>query len=162
MTSVECASSSPQATRALGRALGALCTGGECLLLHGPLGAGKTCFVQGLALGLGVSEKEPVVSPTFVIHAQYAGRVELNHVDAYRLAGAPDVPDLGLEELYEGPGVTAVEWAEFLGPVIPAERLDISLAIAGPSERALSFEVRPPSSTRYAGLLERFAAAALA
>lgn len=138
---VELLSTSPEATRALGHCVGAHCRGGEVLLLNGTLGAGKTCFLQGLARGLGIPEDEPVVSPTFVLHVQYHGRLEFNHLDAYRLADAPDIPDLGLDELYADMGaVTAIEWAELLHNHIPSSYLHIEIEPTGETDRLFRFE----------------------
>ena len=98
--------------RALGVALGRAAVAGDRFLLEGPLGAGKTTFVQGLAAGLDVLT--PVSSPSFVIENQYRGRLVLYHVDLYRLERVE--PELweSLEEHLYGDGVTAVEWAERL------------------------------------------------
>lgn len=98
--------------RALGQALGRVAVAGDRFLLEGPLGAGKTTFVQGLADGLDV--RTPVSSPTFVIENQYRGRLVLYHVDLYRLERVE--PELweSLEEHLYGDGVAAVEWAERL------------------------------------------------
>ncbi|MEK6695208.1 MAG: tRNA (adenosine(37)-N6)-threonylcarbamoyltransferase complex ATPase subunit type 1 TsaE, partial [Nitrospirota bacterium] len=89
--------SSAEATHALGKLLGESCAGGETLALIGPLGAGKTCLVRGLAVGLG-APAEAVTSPTFVLIHEYAGRVPLYHVDLYRLDERDAVNGLGLEE----------------------------------------------------------------
>jgi tRNA threonylcarbamoyladenosine biosynthesis protein TsaE len=103
---------SPERMRALGVALGRAAVAGDRFLLEGPLGAGKTTFVQGLAQGLDVPT--PVSSPSFVIENQYRGRLVLYHVDLYRLDRVE--PELweSLEEHLYGDGVTAVEWAERL------------------------------------------------
>jgi tRNA threonylcarbamoyladenosine biosynthesis protein TsaE len=102
----------PEDMRRFGAALGRTVEPGDRLFLEGPFGAGKTTFVQGLAIGLGVSE--PVSSPSFVIETQYRGRLRLYHVDLYRLdAIEPELRE-NLEEHLFGGGVTAVEWAERL------------------------------------------------
>src|ERR1700704_1226141 len=101
--------------RALGMALGRAAAPGDRFWLEGPLGAGKTTFVQGLAEGLGV--QTPVSSPSFVIENQYRGRLVLYHVDLYRLERVELELWESLEEHLYGDGVTAVEWAERL----PAE-----------------------------------------
>src|SRR5579859_7756984 len=103
---------SPERMRALGAALGRVAERGDRFLLEGPLGAGKTTFVQGLAEGLDVHT--PVSSPSFVIENQYRGRLVLYHVDLYRLERVE--PELleSLEEHLYGDGVTAVEWADRL------------------------------------------------
>ena len=100
--------------RQLGAALGRAAQPGDRFLLEGPLGAGKTTFVQGLANGLDVTT--PVSSPTFVLETQYRGRLTLYHVDLFRLERI-EAELLGeLEEHLFGDGVTAVEWAERLPP----------------------------------------------
>jgi tRNA threonylcarbamoyladenosine biosynthesis protein TsaE len=98
--------------RALGAALGRAAFGGDRFFLEGPLGAGRTTFVQGLAEGLDV--QTPVSSPSFVIENQYRGRLVLYHVDLYRLERVE--PELleSLEEHLFGDGVTAIEWADRL------------------------------------------------
>jgi tRNA threonylcarbamoyladenosine biosynthesis protein TsaE len=98
--------------RRFGAALGRAAEPGERLLLEGPFGAGKTTFVQGLAQGLDVIR--PVGSPSFVIEAQYQGRLKLYHVDLYRLDVVEPELRESLEEHLFGEGVTAVEWAERL------------------------------------------------
>lgn len=109
----------PEGTQSVAETLGRVARAGDLLLLEGPLGAGKTCFVQGFARGLGV--KTPVKSPTFVLVTQHHGRVPLTHVDLYRIESTGSLDDLGLEERREG-AVLAVEWGEKL-----AQRLDDGL-----------------------------------
>ncbi|WP_461213303.1 tRNA (adenosine(37)-N6)-threonylcarbamoyltransferase complex ATPase subunit type 1 TsaE [Lacticaseibacillus sp. GG6-2] len=98
---------------------------GDVLLLDGDLGAGKTSFTKGLAAGLGISR--PVKSPTFTIIREYQeGRLPLYHMDIYRLEDG-GVEDLGLEEYFEGDGVSVVEWPQFLGVVLPEAYLMIQI-----------------------------------
>jgi tRNA threonylcarbamoyladenosine biosynthesis protein TsaE len=98
-------------TVAAGERLARTLTSGAVVLLYGQLGAGKTAFVRGLALGLGAAAEE-VSSPTFTIIQEYAGRAAtLYHVDLYRLEPA-EVDDLGLDELVAGEGIVAIEWAD--------------------------------------------------
>ena len=96
-------------TIAAGRDLGSQLTPGAVVLLEGPLGAGKTAFVRGLALGLGCDDDD-VSSPTFTIVQEYRGHVTVQHVDLYRLAPA-EVDDLALEDLMVS-AVMAVEWPD--------------------------------------------------
>lgn len=134
---------SPEATSALGRALGVLLDGrpagrGAVLLLVGELGSGKTAFVQGLAEGLG-AETRPK-SPTFALQMSYGLRHgELNHLDLYRLRGELDLVELGLADMFAGSDVVALEWAERLGAGAPASALRVSFEAAGPDERVLRF-----------------------
>lgn len=98
---------------------------GDVLLLDGDLGAGKTSFTKGLAAGLGVHG--PVKSPTFTIIREYQdGRLPLYHMDIYRLEDG-GAEDLGLEEYFEGDGVSVVEWPEFLGLAMPEAYLLIQI-----------------------------------
>ena len=110
------------------------------MALSGELGAGKTCFIQGLARGLGV-ERSPT-SPTFVLINQYAGRVPVYHVDAYRTESLTERLDLGLEELFGGPGVTVVEWADKLMPLLPADTMHVHIAGVGDEPREIT--IRTP------------------
>lgn len=96
-------------TVAIGRAFASDLRAGDVVLLSGPLGAGKTAFVRGLAEGLGC-DLEGVSSPTFTIVQEYAGPIRLQHVDLYRLSPA-EVDDLGLDDLLEG-AVMAIEWPD--------------------------------------------------
>ncbi|TMC09687.1 MAG: tRNA (adenosine(37)-N6)-threonylcarbamoyltransferase complex ATPase subunit type 1 TsaE [Chloroflexi bacterium] len=98
-------------TEALGEELAARLAPGDLLLLAGGLGTGKTTFVRGLARGLGATAT--VQSPTFTLVRVYPGRVQLAHVDLYRLEKSAELTDLGLEELLEQ-GVVAVEWGDRL------------------------------------------------
>ncbi len=99
-------------TERVGRALGQRLRGGEVILMFGPLGAGKTQFVRGLAEGLG-HDPAKVSSPSYALINEYPGTKTLYHVDLYRLTTL-DLPDLGLEDLYGRRQVVAIEWAERL------------------------------------------------
>jgi len=128
---------SPDETRALGDALGRVLRAGEArgavVALTGPLGCGKTCFVQGLARGLGVGGY--VRSPTFVLVHQHPGPLPLYHVDLYRI-GPADLDALGLEEITEGDGVSAIEWAGAFP--LPSDHLSVELAFgAGEDARTV-------------------------
>ncbi|MBK8165486.1 MAG: tRNA (adenosine(37)-N6)-threonylcarbamoyltransferase complex ATPase subunit type 1 TsaE [bacterium] len=107
----------PADTAELGARAAALLRGGEVLLLHGGLGAGKTCFVQGLCAALGVTTE--VVSPTFTLVNTYDGRFRVHHLDFYRLDAVSDLDDIGLpdllDEVAEGSAVLAAEWP---GPLL--------------------------------------------
>lgn len=106
----------PDETFNLAKQIGAQLTGGEILLLNGPLGAGKTVFVKGLAAGLGIDPEE-VTSPSFTLVNPYVGRLPLFHIDLYRLdEGAAAANAVDLEELLTDQGaVIVIEWAERLG-----------------------------------------------
>jgi tRNA threonylcarbamoyladenosine biosynthesis protein TsaE len=115
----------PDDTRRLGSRLGELVRAGDLIVLDGPLGAGKTVLVQGLAAGLGA--KGPVTSPTFVISRVHeGGRLPLVHVDAYRLAGTLEVDDLDLDTDLTL-AVVAVEWGAGLVEALTDAHLRIEL-----------------------------------
>ncbi len=123
---------SPSQTALLGEKIAALLSGGEVICLYGELGAGKTCFVQGLALGLGI--KERVTSPTFALIHEYSGRLPLYHMDFYRLGDPLELEALGYEEYFYGQGVCVIEWADRVQELLPHERLDVEISAAGSSE----------------------------
>jgi tRNA threonylcarbamoyladenosine biosynthesis protein TsaE len=129
-------------TEELGAALGATLRGGEVVLLSGELGAGKTVFVRGLARGVGADPDE-VSSPTFVLLTSYPGRLTLHHADLYRLEGARDADELGLDELPGPAGVLAVEWAERLAELPWERRVRVVLEHAGGEQRRVSVEDTP-------------------
>jgi tRNA threonylcarbamoyladenosine biosynthesis protein TsaE len=127
---------SPEQTAAAGERLAATLGGGDVVALTGELGAGKTCFVQGLARGLGVSVR--ATSPTFVLINEYRGRVPVHHVDAYRTARAAELIDLGLLELFDGDGVTVVEWAERAAPLLPERTIHVHIDGVGDEPRTIT------------------------
>jgi tRNA threonylcarbamoyladenosine biosynthesis protein TsaE len=126
-------SGSADATARLGAAIAAILVPGDVVSLAGPLGAGKTRFVQGVGAGLGVRGR--ITSPTFVLVRHHAGRVPLVHVDAYRLEHVGDL--LALDDDVLAPDVvTCIEWGDAVEGALPAERLDVTLAVAGEHEDA--------------------------
>ena len=135
------ASSSETQTAAVAAALGRLLLGGEVVALVGDLGAGKTRFVRGLAEGLGVPP-DAITSPTFVIrHDHHGRRLDLSHLDAWRIGGHDDIESIGWDELLaRSDSVTAVEWAERLGDALPADALRVTIDHVGPTERAITLD----------------------
>lgn len=143
-------SRSPEETQRLGEALGRRLKAGDVVATIGELGAGKTCFLQGLARGLGVTET--ATSPTFVLINQYRGRLPVYHVDAYRTTSLTELLDLGLEEFFYGEGVTVVEWADKLLPLLPPHAVTVRISGLGDEPREIVIEGvpedLPPSSPR--------------
>ena len=139
MTGVlEIVSASADQTRQLGERLGRRLRAGDVLALCGPLGAGKTELVKGLARGLDVPDDEPVVSPTFVLIREYAGRLLLVHCDAYRVADAAELWDAGLGERLElGDAVIAIEWADRVEALLPGDAIRIEIDAPTPTRRRL-------------------------
>lgn len=113
-------------TEALGERLAERLGPGAIVGLKGPLGAGKTALVRGLARGLGVPDGV-VHSPTFLTAAEYEGRVRLTHLDLYRHEEMLPDPDW-LAEILDSEGVAVVEWFERLGDQAPGEAVEISIA----------------------------------
>jgi tRNA threonylcarbamoyladenosine biosynthesis protein TsaE len=128
----------PADTAAAGEALGRTLGAGDVVALYGELGAGKTCFVQGLARGLDVHVNP--TSPTFVMVNEYRGRVPVHHVDAYRTASLTELIDLGLLELLGGVGVTVVEWADLAEALLPARTVRVRIDGLGDEPRTIAIE----------------------
>jgi tRNA threonylcarbamoyladenosine biosynthesis protein TsaE len=123
------------ATAKLGRQLGRLARNSDVILLYGGLGAGKTTLTQAVAAGLGVPPEQYVSSPSFALLHEYRGRLPLFHLDCYRLAGEDEVEGAGLLEYIGSTGLTVIEWPARLGSLCPAQRLDITLEVAGETAR---------------------------
>tara|TARA_R110002167_G_scaffold23791_1_gene84409 strand:+ start:114 stop:554 length:441 start_codon:yes stop_codon:yes gene_type:complete len=119
---------SAEATRQLAAEFARALPDDTVLALHGDLGVGKTTFVQGLALGLGIDD--PVTSPTFNLFSLYQGTSRrLLHVDAYRLEGSAQVDALLLEDFMISPWVAAIEWPERINDWLPTQAWHLELGI---------------------------------
>ena len=143
-------------TRALGAALANAARPGDLISLIGDLGAGKTQFAKGFGAGLGVDAT--IVSPSFVLMAEYRGRIPLFHVDLYRLADAAEAMAGGLVDERQVEGVTLIEWAERMADAMPEERLDVIIDGAGDDPRHISVRPGTPGYARYLDIAESFAA----
>ena len=122
---------------ALGRAVGERTGRGMCVILAGPLGAGKTTLVRGLCEGLGVDES--VVSPTFILYEEFAGRRPVVHIDLYRLEHEREIEDLGVFEMIGGEAVILAEWGE-RSPALTADA-DMIVEISPAGESVRDFHV---------------------
>jgi tRNA threonylcarbamoyladenosine biosynthesis protein TsaE len=138
MPSCRVVSRSAEETRQVGARLGARLGPGDVVACIGELGAGKTCFIQGLARGLGVTGD--VTSPTFVLVNQYRGRLPVHHLDAYRTGSLTELADLGIEEMLHGDGVTVVEWADKLLPLLPRRTVIVTISGLGDEPREIALE----------------------
>ena len=125
-------------TKKLAQLIGSRINGKTLILLNGELGAGKTSFTQGLALGLEI--QKTVSSPTFTLMKNYKGRYPLNHIDAYRLEGHPQ--DLGFEELFDEESVTVIEWPLFLIEHFPEYCLKVNIEVGEGDTRLFEFIAR--------------------
>jgi tRNA threonylcarbamoyladenosine biosynthesis protein TsaE len=132
---------SAEETRRLAVALAPTLVPGDVIVLAGDLGAGKTTFVQGLAVGLGIVEK--VTSPTFILMKEYlGGRFPLMHMDIYRLGRVQEVIDLGYDEFLDPSYVVAVEWGDMVEPLLPQEHLKVELRHEGGDERTVTLTAK--------------------
>jgi tRNA threonylcarbamoyladenosine biosynthesis protein TsaE len=143
---------SPQATAELGERLASAARPGDVVCLWGELGAGKTVLAKGFGRGLGVAGT--ISSPTFILMAEYEGRLPLFHVDLYRLADASEALLGGLLDERQADGVTLVEWPDRLGAALPRDRLDIRIAGAGDEARSIELAASVPDLARYVDAAE--------
>lgn len=130
---------SPDETRCLGRAIGAILRAGDTVLLSGELGAGKTTLTRAIAEGLGI-DAAAVSSPTFVLMAEHAGRADLVHVDAYRVSSVDDIESAGWDRVRQrlDEVIVVVEWPERVKGLLggrPGAR--VRMEHAGPESRVI-------------------------
>ncbi len=151
MKSIAYDSRSYEDTLALGARFARALKGGDIVCLFGDLGAGKTAFTKGIAMGLKINPHE-VHSPTFVLMSIYEGKLPVYHFDLYRIS-AGDLLDIGYEEFFYGKGIAVIEWSERLGELMPKDHWHVKLAHKGGDRRRITL------SFKGLGLKERFAKA---
>ena len=149
--SLDWLSESPEATRIFAAALAVAARPGDVLCLWGELGAGKTVFAKGFGAGLGV--RDTISSPSFVLMAEYQGRLPLFHLDLYRLADAIDAWGGGLLDERQERGVTLVEWPERLGAALAVGRLDVRIRGTGDEPRTIRLRAGDDRHARYLEVL---------
>ena len=137
----------------LGKKIGKLLTAGDVVALVGELGAGKTQFIKGLAAGVGMGNPTYISSPSFTLINEYPGKIPFYHVDLFRLAREKDAEDLGLEDYFQGGGITAIEWADKIPSLLPKEMLFIHIAYTGKNKRSLEIIGK---GKRYVELISSF------
>lgn len=120
-------------TEKIARDMAAVLRPGDIVALYGPVGSGKTCFVRGLARGLGCIQE--VKSPSFSLVNEYSGGVPIYHIDFYRLEKEAEITDLGWTDYLDSDGVVAIEWAERVRNMLPSGRFDVYLDFFGPEMR---------------------------
>ena len=125
-------------TLALGQRIGRSLKQNDILALSGELGAGKTTLIQGVAKGLGISNW--VTSPTFTLINEFSGRLNMYHVDLYRINHIDEVEDIALEEYFNKGGVTVIEWAEKAEQMLPKGTIKINIKIISENEREFEIE----------------------
>lgn len=125
---------SPEETKQLAENLIRKIDSPVCIALFGKLGAGKTVFVKGIAQGLGI--QDIIKSPTYVLLRSYSGRMELHHIDLYRIQMCDEF--LPFEETLLDDGITAIEWAERAEDFLPDERIDVRFKILTENNREIT------------------------
>lgn len=119
----------------IGKELANRLSPGSIVALSGPLGAGKTTMIKGIAQGLGVTES--VTSPSFTILTDYEGRLPLYHLDLYRINSAAEFEYLGTDDFIYGEGVTVIEWAEKAEEFLPEEKVIVNIELTEDNERRI-------------------------
>ncbi len=151
---VERTSHSETETLRLAARLARQLSAGDVVCLEGPLGSGKTCFVRGLATGLGL-DPSAVNSPTFVIWQRYQDSqtaLALVHLDAFRLAGPDDLESVGWEELLETPDtVIAVEWPSRIAAALPPRRINVVMTHVAETVRLIAVDTPPEITSTWEG-----------
>ena len=142
---LEIISNSPAETVELGRRIGQQLRGGEIIALIGPLGSGKTHLIKGIAAGAGAeNSSRRVNSPTFVIVNEYAGRMDIYHIDAYRLNSISEFEMLGFDDFCYQQSVVLIEWADKIESALGAiDYVRIKLSHAGQTKRKVHIENTP-------------------
>lgn len=144
---LEVVTRSPEATRELAARLAAVAEPGDLLCLWGDLGAGKTVFAKGFGAGLGV--RDTILSPSFVLMGEYAGRLPLFHIDLFRLASATEALDGGLLDDRQSTGVVLIEWPDRLADEVPPDRLDVRIDGGGDEPRKIAVVAHGAAHQRY-------------
>jgi tRNA threonylcarbamoyladenosine biosynthesis protein TsaE len=142
--SIDITSNSPDETIEFGRRLGAQLRGGEVIGVCGPLGSGKTHLIKGIAAGAGAKDPRQINSPTFVIVNEYSGRLDIYHIDAYRLNSVSEFEMLGFDDFCDPQSVVLIEWADRVEPALQAlGYLRIELEHAGRTKRKIHVKNTP-------------------
>jgi len=143
-TDIDITSTSPGETIEFGRRLGSQLRGGEVIGLYGPLGSGKTHLIKGIAAGAGAEDCRQITSPTFVIVNEYSGRLDLYHIDAYRLNSVAEFEMLGFDDFCYPQSVVLIEWADRVEPALhDLNCLRIELEHAGKTARKIHLKNAP-------------------
>lgn len=137
-------SKSPNETIEIGQNLGSQLKGGEVIAICGPLGSGKTHLIKGIADGTGVTDHKHVNSPTFVIVNEYTGRLDIFHIDAFRMDSISEFEMLGFDDFCYPESVVLIEWADKIESVLQAlDYIRIELEHIGETIRAVHFKNIP-------------------
>jgi tRNA threonylcarbamoyladenosine biosynthesis protein TsaE len=121
----------------IGKSIGSRLLPGDVVALVGELGAGKTQFIKGMAMGVGVGKPTYISSPSFTLINEYPGKIPFYHIDLFRLEWEKEAEELGLEDYFQGEGITAIEWADKIPSFLPKEMLLIHIAYTGKKTRSI-------------------------
>jgi len=135
--SVVITSNNVSETIRIGKRIGMFLRAGDVVALVGDLGTGKTHLIKGLAAGVGVKKPAYIASPSFTLINEYPGRIPFYHLDLFRLETEEEAQDAGVEEILQGGGATAIEWADKIPSLLPRELLWLHLHAVGEQTRSI-------------------------
>jgi len=136
----------------IGKSIGSHLLPGDVVALVGELGSGKTQFIKGMATGVGVGKPTYISSPSFTLINEYPGRIPFYHIDLFRLEWEKEAEELGLEDYFQGEGITAIEWADKIPALLPKEILLIRIAYTGKNIRSIEIIAK---GKRYLNLIDQ-------
>jgi tRNA threonylcarbamoyladenosine biosynthesis protein TsaE len=137
-------SESPEQTIELGRRIGQQLKGGEIIAVCGQLGSGKTHLIKGIAAGAGAQDRKRVTSPTFVIVNEYAGKLDIYHIDAYRLNSVDEFEMIGFDDFCYSGSVVLIEWADKIEAALQTmDYTRIEITHAGTTKRKIHVKNAP-------------------
>lgn len=140
-------------TEEIGKQIGQSLGLGDVVCLTGELGVGKTAFVKGLAKGLGIEEQ--ITSPTFTIVNEYNGKFTLYHFDVYRVHDIDELFEIGFDEYIFGDGITVIEWAELISPILPEQKLCIEIRRNEEKDENFREIILKPNGNKYKQLIKQ-------
>lgn len=136
-------------TLRIGKRIGTRLRPGDVVALTGPLGAGKTHFIKGLAYGIGIEKPRYLSSPSFTLVNEYPGRIPFYHIDLYRLENEEEAEALGLEEYLRGSGIAAIEWADKISSLLPEDSLWVRIDTVRERERTIRVTCRKEGACQW-------------
>lgn len=138
MRNIEVISNSSHQTEKIGEVIASVAEAGDIILLLGELGSGKTCLTHGIARGMNIYGY--VSSPSFVLVREHKGRLNLYHIDLYRLNSNDEIEALGIDEYLFGQGVSVIEWADRGKQIFPEDNISVRLQYLSKNRRRLDIQ----------------------